>query len=72
MTLSPSISRLIRENKIWEIPQYIEEGDVYGMVSFEQVLFSLVKEDIIEMDVAISFSDKPEELRLRLRHGLSE
>ena len=69
MVLSPSISRLIRENKIWEIPAYIEQGEVYGMVSFEQMFLKLVKEEKVEKEVAISFSDKKEELRMKIEHG---
>ncbi|MDI6606780.1 MAG: PilT/PilU family type 4a pilus ATPase, partial [Candidatus Omnitrophota bacterium] len=34
LLLTPTISRLIRENKICEIPQFIEEGGVFGMLSF--------------------------------------
>ncbi|MCD6539845.1 MAG: PilT/PilU family type 4a pilus ATPase [Candidatus Omnitrophica bacterium] len=69
MVLSPSISRLIRENKVWEIPSYIEQGEVYGMVSFEQMFLRLVKEGKIDKETAISFSDKKEELRMRIEHG---
>ena len=68
MVLSPTVSRLIRENKIWEIPRYIEEGDVYGMISFEQNFIKLVKGGIVNPEVAISFSDRKEELRLRLQN----
>jgi len=66
MTLSPSISRLIREGKLWEILRYIEEGEIYGMTSFEQVLLRLVKEGKISVDTALSFSDRKEELRMKL------
>jgi len=70
MTLSPTVSRLIRESKIWEIERYIEEGDVYGMVSFEQSLLKLVKEGIISPESAVSFSDRKEELRMRIQHDI--
>ncbi|HEC69904.1 MAG TPA: PilT/PilU family type 4a pilus ATPase [Candidatus Omnitrophica bacterium] len=68
MVLSPSISRLIRENKIWEIPSYIEQGEIYGMVSFEQMFLKLVKEGKVNKETAISFSDKKEELRMRIEN----
>ena len=68
MMLSPSISRLMRESQIWEIPRYIEEGDIYGMISFEQSFLKLIKEDLITPEVAIEFSDKKEELRLRIQN----
>ena len=68
MVLSPTISRLMRESQIWEIPHYIEEGDIYGMVSFEQTFLKLIKEDLVTPEVAIEFSDKKEELRLRIQN----
>ncbi len=67
MVLSPSVSRLIREGKIWEIPRYIEEGDIYGMVSFEQTLLRLVKSSVISTETALQFTDKKEELQMRLQ-----
>ena len=33
MALSPTISGLIRENKLWEAPKYIATGNIYGMKS---------------------------------------
>jgi len=68
MVLSPTISRLIRENKIWEIPHYIEEGDIYRMVSFEQTFLRLIREGKVTPEVAIDFSDKREELKLRIQN----
>ncbi|MCP4652860.1 MAG: PilT/PilU family type 4a pilus ATPase [Candidatus Omnitrophica bacterium] len=68
MSLSPSVSRLIRENKIWEIYKYIEKGDVYGMTSFKQCLLKLVEEDAITADVALEYADKREELEMELRN----
>ncbi len=70
MVLSPTISRLLRECDIVEIPQYIEEGDVYGMVSFEQKLIEFVKQKKLDPEIALSFSDKKEELRMRIKHNL--
>jgi len=68
MLLSPTIARLIREKKIWEIPHYIEEGDVYGMVSFEQNLIKLVKSSVIDIDTALAFSERKEELQMRIQN----
>jgi len=67
MLQTPTISRLIRENKIWEIPQYIEEGAVYGMQSFTQSLIKLVKEGKISEDAAANFSDNKDEFSLALK-----
>ncbi|MBU2437056.1 MAG: PilT/PilU family type 4a pilus ATPase [Candidatus Omnitrophica bacterium] len=68
MTLSPSIARLIRENKLWEIPKYITSGGVYGMKSFHQCLLGLIEEKKITPEVALEYADKKEELEMELRN----
>jgi len=67
MLLTPTISRLIREGKIWEIPQFIEDGAVFGMQSFNQCLVKLIKEGLIDETTAASFADNPDELGLSLK-----
>ena len=67
MLLTPTISRLIREGKVWEIPQFIEEGAVFGMQSFNQTLIKLVKEGKITEEEAIGFSDNRDEFDLALK-----
>ncbi len=67
MTLSPTVARLIRENKVWEIPKYIASGDVYGMKSFHQGLLELVEKGKITTEIALEYADKREELEMDLR-----
>lgn len=67
MLLTPTISRLIRENKTWEIPQFIEEGGVFGMQSFNQSLIKLVREGKISEEEAVEFSDNKDDFMLALR-----
>lgn len=67
MLLTPTISRLIREGKICDIPQFIEEGGVFGMNSFNQSLIKLVKEGRIREEDAQSYSDNQEEFLLSLK-----
>jgi len=67
MLLTPTISRLIREGKIWEIPQFIEDGTVFGMRSFNQSLVSLVQEGKINLEDAAAASDNWEEFMLAFR-----
>ncbi|MCM8823424.1 MAG: PilT/PilU family type 4a pilus ATPase [Candidatus Omnitrophica bacterium] len=69
IALSPTIARLLRENKLWEMPKYIVSGDIYGMKSFNQCLFELVKEKKISPMLALDNSDKKEELELNLRNN---
>ncbi|MFA5287171.1 MAG: ATPase, T2SS/T4P/T4SS family, partial [Candidatus Omnitrophota bacterium] len=67
MLLTPTVSRLIREGKIWEIPQFIEEGGIFGMQSFNQSLVKLVREGKISEDEAAEFSDSKDEFLLSLK-----
>jgi twitching motility protein PilT len=67
MLLSPTISRLIRENKVSEITKFIEESEVFGMHSFDQSLVKMVKDGGITAEDAASFSDNPDEFSLALR-----
>lgn len=67
MLLTPTIGRLIRENKIWEIPTFIEDGGIFGMQSFTQSLTKLVKEGKINEDTAIEFADSKDEFLLAIK-----
>jgi len=67
MLLTPTISRLIREGKIWEIPQFIEDGTIFGMQSFNQSLIKLVREDKITEEEAALAADSRDEFTLALR-----
>lgn len=67
MLLSPTISRLIRENKIWDIPKYLEDSDVFGMQSFDQSLVKLVRDEKITEEEAVSFSDNRDDFTLALK-----
>ena len=68
MVLSPSVSRLIRENKLWEIPKYIDSGDIYGMGDFKKSLLGLVESGKVSPEVALDYADKKEELVMELRN----
>ncbi|MFA5090570.1 MAG: PilT/PilU family type 4a pilus ATPase [Candidatus Omnitrophota bacterium] len=67
MLLTPTISRLIREGKAWEIPQFMEDGAIFGMQSFNQSLLHLVKEGKISEEEAANSSDNKDEFMLALR-----
>jgi twitching motility protein PilT len=67
MLLTPTIGRLIREGKTWEMPQFIEDGAIFGMQSFNQSLIKLVKDDKVTEEQAAVFSDNKEEFLLSLR-----
>ena len=67
MTLSPTVSGLIRENKLWELPKYITTGGIHGMNTFNQCLMELIDAGKIAPDVAMEQSDRKDELGLHLR-----
>jgi len=67
MLLTPTISRLIRENKSGEIFKYIEEGEVFGMQSFEQALIKFFREGKITEAEALNFCDNKDEFILALK-----
>ncbi len=67
MLLTPTISRLIREGKVWEMHQYIEDGGIFGMLTFDQCLSKLVQEEKITEEEAMNFADNKDEFILALR-----
>lgn len=67
MLLTPTISRLIREGKIWEIPQFIDDGAVFGMQSFNQSLMKLVHDGKVSLEDAALAADSREEFMLAFR-----
>jgi twitching motility protein PilT len=71
MLLTPTISRLIREGKIWEILQFIEDGKVFGMQSFDQSLIKLSRDGLISEEAAKEFADNKDEFILSLK-GIRE
>ena len=66
MTLSPTISDLIRENKLWEIPKCISNSDIFGMISFKQCLWELIQAGKITKELALEYSDEKKELVLSI------
>lgn len=68
LTQSPSISRLMRENKAVEIPKYIASGGVYGMKAFNQSLVELVEAKKVDAQIALDYADKREELEMEFRN----
>jgi len=67
MLLTPTVSRLIREGKIHEIPKFIEEGTLFGMQSFNQSLVKLVRDKKVSEEQALEFSDSKDEFIQVLR-----
>lgn len=61
-----AVSNLIRENKVHEIPSVIETSSKSGMISLNKCLADLVNRNIVSMEIAISHSSNPTELKTYL------
>jgi twitching motility protein PilT len=66
MLASSIIRRLIREEKIHEIPANLEMGRFEGMQTLDQALADLVKHDVVTLEEAMMKSSNP----ARLNHWL--
>jgi twitching motility protein PilT len=63
MTVTPAVANLIREGKIHQLYGAIEAGSKFGMISMDQHLAFLIKQDLIDLDVAISKAHDPQTLK---------
>ncbi len=64
---TPRVRDLLYEGRVTELSRIIESGAEEGLVSFNHALRNLVQKDLVELDVALASSDRPEELLLALR-----
>jgi twitching motility protein PilT len=67
MVVTPTISRLIREGKVKEIQNFIDEGELFGMQSFKKSLVNLVKSEIVDEETARVFAESKDEFNLELK-----
>lgn len=64
---SPRIKDLIQNNKLEELKDTIEKSENSGMQTFDQSLYQLVCEGMIEPEVALRNADSENNLRLKLK-----
>ncbi|MDX2174938.1 MAG: PilT/PilU family type 4a pilus ATPase [Candidatus Sumerlaeia bacterium] len=63
---SPLIKKLLHEGKTLELLQTIEASGSWGMQSFNQSLFMLIQENLVNVEDAMLYATSPEELRLMI------
>ncbi|MEO1942333.1 MAG: type IV pilus twitching motility protein PilT [Campylobacterales bacterium] len=64
LIVNPAISNLIRENKIQQIYSQMQMGQqATGMQTMNQALANYVNKGVVDKEVALSYSTKPDELR---------
>lgn len=61
------VRELILEGKIAKISEIMDSNEVMGMVTFDQSLIRLYVDGVISEDVAISQSDMPSDMRLKIQ-----
>ncbi|MDR1612553.1 MAG: type IV pilus twitching motility protein PilT [Planctomycetota bacterium] len=67
MVVNETIRQLIAENKIFGIHQAMEDGSFYGMQTFNQSLYKMTEDGIIDRETAMANSETPNELALRFK-----
>jgi twitching motility protein PilT len=68
---TPSVSNLIREAKIFQIPSIMQTGKKYGMCLMNESFADLVKKKIVEPQEAYAKAfDKPGLLSMLKKHGI--
>ncbi len=60
------IRELIKEGKVTEIKDVMKQNINNGMMTFDECLFKLIKDKVIDKDTAIREADNPNNLKLRL------
>ncbi|MBN67039.1 MAG: type IV pili twitching motility protein PilT [Rickettsiales bacterium] len=63
------IKTLIEEGKIRDIKEMMEKSRDAGMQTFDQSLFDLYAQGLVDQDVAIAEADNPANLRLNIRQA---
>lgn len=61
------VRKLIQEESTQKLFTAIETGKEDGMISFNQSLYQMVKEGVVDQDTAMRFASNPEALHMNLR-----
>ncbi|MFH1784714.1 MAG: type IV pilus twitching motility protein PilT [bacterium] len=67
MMVTPYIRKLIEENKLSEISKAVQQGDYYGMQSFNKSLVDLYQSGKVTIDDARENATSPEEFMLNVK-----
>lgn len=67
MIPTPTIRKLIIENKLEGIREAMEEGEMFGMQTFTQSILKLYNEDKLSYEYAMQMSDSPSEFALKTK-----
>jgi twitching motility protein PilT len=66
MLMTPAVANLIRKNETAKIQSTIQTSRRMGMVTLDDYLLDLVRRDLVEVPVALSYAQDPKDLESRL------
>jgi twitching motility protein PilU len=64
---TPRVKDLVHKAQVDLLKEAMAKGTLEGMQTFDQSIFDLYKEGIIDYDNAIAYADSPNDLRLRIK-----
>jgi twitching motility protein PilT len=64
---TPTVKKYVAEGKTSQLTSLIEEGELFGMCSFNQSLTKWLKASVIDKETALNNASNPDELALRLK-----
>ena len=67
MINTPTVKKLIEENRLDKLPAAIETGSDDGMINFNQALFNLVKQGKVSEQEALSKASNPQALEMNFK-----
>jgi twitching motility protein PilU len=68
---TPRVRELLKKGDIGELKMAISQGDREGMQTFDQSIFKLYEDGLIDQESALLAADSPNDLRLRMRGFVS-
>ncbi len=73
LVVTATVRELINEGKAWKLKEVIEQGEYYGMQSFDQSLIYLYQSGQIALEDALAMSANAHDFKLKIRQlGISE
>jgi len=67
MINTPTVRKLIEENRLDKLAAAIETGSEDGMINFNQALFNLVKQGKVSEEEALSKASNPQALEMNFK-----
>jgi twitching motility protein PilU len=64
---TPRVKDLIHKGQVDLLKETMAQGTVEGMQTFDQSLFDLYRQGIIDFDTAVGYADSANDLRLRIK-----